>query len=71
MHNEESVFFNMLTRKQQVARELSKFKFAGVYSGGAIPVPIPNTEVKSSSGDDNAVVTLCESSSVPVLWPVL
>ena len=29
-------------------------KFAGFYGGGATPVPIPNTEVKSSSADGTA-----------------
>ena len=31
------------------------FRFAGVYSSGATPVPIPNTEVKPSSGDYTAI----------------
>ena len=38
---------------------------AGVYSDGAIPVPIPNTEVKSVSGDGTARLTLWKSSTIP------
>ena len=33
--------------------------------GGATPVPIPNTEVKPSSADDTAWVTVWESRSSP------
>ena len=37
-------------------------------SGGATPVPIPNTEVKPSSADGTAGVTLWESRSLPGLF---
>jgi hypothetical protein len=39
--------------------------FAGVFSSGATPVPIPNTEVKPASGDGIAGLTLWESSTTP------
>jgi hypothetical protein len=39
--------------------------FPGGFSGGATPVPIPNTEVKSSSADGTALVTGWESRSLP------
>ncbi len=42
-----------------------KLIFAGVSSGGGIPDPIPNSEVKSASGDGIAGVTLWESSTMP------
>lgn len=44
------------------------FRFAGVYSSGATPVPIPNTEVKSACGDGIAGLTLWESSTMPALF---
>ena len=43
------------------------FEFSGDSSGGATPVPIPNTEVKPSSADDTAWVTVWESRSSPDL----
>ena len=42
--------------------------FAGVFSSGATPVPIPNTEVKPASGDGIAGLTLWESSTTPALF---
>ena len=45
----------------------SKF-FAGVFSSEATPVPIPNTEVKLTSGDGIAGLTLWESSTTPALF---
>lgn len=45
-----------------------KHKFAGVYSGGATPDPIPNSEVKPASGDGSAAVTLWESSTMPAFF---
>ena len=39
--------------------------FPGAHSGGATPVPIPNTEVKTSSADGTAWATMWESRSVP------
>ena len=40
-------------------------EFPGAYSGGATPVPIPNTEVKPSSADGTARETVWESRSAP------
>ncbi len=42
--------------------------FAGVFSSGATPVPIPNTEVKSTCGDGIAGSTLWESSTMPAFY---
>jgi hypothetical protein len=41
--------------------------FPGDNGGGATPVPIPNTEVKPSSADGTAWVTVWESRSSPGL----
>jgi hypothetical protein len=41
--------------------------FSGGNAGGATPVPIPNTEVKSSRADGTAGVTLWESRMLPDL----
>ena len=38
--------------------------FSGGYTGGATPVPIPNTEVKSSRADGTAGATLWESRTL-------
>ena len=57
--------------KSSSGRSLESFtktKFAGVFSGGATPDPIPNSEVKPASGDGSAVVTLWESSSMPAFF---
>jgi hypothetical protein len=40
-------------------------KFSGDYTGGATPVPIPNTVVKPSKADGTARVTVWESRSSP------
>ena len=40
-------------------------------SGGVTPVPIPNTEVKPSSADGTAWVTVWESRTLPRLKIVL
>jgi hypothetical protein len=37
----------------------------GDFTGGATPVPIPNTEVKPSRADGTALVTAWESRSLP------
>ena len=37
----------------------------GDHAGGATPVPIPNTEVKSSRADDTAAARLWESRALP------
>ncbi len=39
--------------------------FPGDFSGGATPVPIPNTAVKPSSPDGTAWVTVWESRTLP------
>ena len=49
-------------------RGFCEAKFAGVFSGGATPDPIPNSEVKPASGDGSAVVTLWESSTMPAFF---
>ena len=43
---------------------------SGGFSGGGTPVPIPNTEVKLSSADDTARVTVWESRSLPDYMPL-
>ena len=40
-------------------------KIPGDLAGGATPVPIPNTEVKSSRADDTAAARLWESRTLP------
>ena len=55
-------------KKRGERREETLKSFVGVLSGGDTPVPIPNTEVKSSSGDGTAGEPLWESSSMPTLW---
>ena len=40
-------------------------RIPGDHTGGATPVPIPNTEVKSSRADDTAVERLWESRALP------
>jgi hypothetical protein len=49
-------------------RNKKLLKFAGVYSGGVTPDPIPNSEVKPASGDGSAAVTLWESSTMPAFY---
>ena len=41
---------------------------SGGNAGGATPVPIPNTEVKSSRADGTAGATLWESRTLPGFW---
>jgi hypothetical protein len=41
------------------------FIFFGGDSGGATPVPIPNTEVKPSSADGTALATGWKSRTLP------
>ena len=51
-----------------IVKEMKFFKkntVSGDNSGGATPVPIPNTEVKPSCADGTAGVTLWESRSLP------
>ena len=47
----------------------SPSKFSGGHGGGAIPDPIPNSEVKPSCADGTAGATLWESRSLPDLCP--
>src|SRR5262249_22678590 len=42
---------------------------SGGFTGGATPVPIPNTEVKPSRADGTAGETLWESRTLPGLFP--
>ncbi len=42
--------------------------FPGGLSGGETPVPIPNTEVKTSSADDTAWATVWESRPPPWIF---
>jgi hypothetical protein len=46
------------------------FRFAGVYSDGDTPDPIPNSEVKPVSGDGTARAALWKSSTMPALCPL-
>ena len=41
------------------------FSVPGGHTGGAPPVPIPNTEVKPSKADDTAAVRQWESRTLP------
>ena len=43
----------------------SGFRFSGLISEGATPVPIPNTEVKPFSADGTARETVWESRTRP------
>ena len=45
-------------------------KLSGNFSGGATPVPISNTEVKSSSADDTAWFSVWERRSLPDFMPL-
>ena len=45
--------------------KLSFLSVFGSDSGGVTPVPIPNTEVKPSSADGTAWVTVRESRTLP------
>ncbi len=56
---------NLAFAKGSAFEGFAKDKFAGVFSDGATPDPIPNSEVKPVSGDGSAVVTLWESSTMP------
>jgi hypothetical protein len=46
-------------------------RFLGDHGEGEIPVPIPNTEVKSFSADGTAWVTVWESRTLPRLMLLL
>ena len=66
-----SVFENRWCGARARARERCRpraHRFSGDYCGGATPDPIPNSEVKPSSADGTAGVTLWESRSLPDLW---
>ena len=58
----------MSKRRNEVINIYSKIKFAGIDSDGGTPDPIPNSVVKSISGDGIAGVTLWESSTMPALF---
>ena len=38
-----------------------RYEIGSVYTGGETPVPIPNTEVKTSKADGSVLVRVCES----------
>ena len=44
---------------------VSQKNVPGGLTGGATPVPIPNTEVKPSKADDTAAVRQWESRTLP------
>ena len=44
----------------------SRYDFSGNFTGGATPVPIPNTEVKSTEVDGTMVTRPWESRTLPV-----
>jgi hypothetical protein len=48
---------------------ISTVRFSGGHGGGAIPDPIPNSEVKPSSANGTAGATLWESRTPPDLCP--
>ena len=53
----------------KVAEIATRFKhFAGVYSGGETPDPIPNSEVKPACGDGSARESVWESSTMPAFY---
>jgi hypothetical protein len=47
---------------------IDRTKFPGGHRRGVTPVPIPNTEVKLSTADGTAWVTVWESRSLPGLF---
>ncbi len=49
----------------QLSRCKNLISLSGGNGGGATPVPISNTEVKPSSADGTALVTVWESKSLP------
>ena len=55
----------------QLSRRKKVYKLSGSNGGGATPVPIPNTEVKPSSADGTAPVTVWESRSLPEVFFVV
>ncbi|GEM_PF-1320850 len=55
----------METDSSFVLHRLERTDYAGGHSGGATPVPIPNTAVKPSSADGTSRVTFWESRSSP------
>lgn len=50
------------------ADDVLKSVFAGVFSGGVTPDPIPNSAVKPACGDGIAPATVWESSTTPALF---
>jgi hypothetical protein len=52
-------------QKSEIGNSL---KFPGGHRRGVTPVPIPNTEVKLSTADGTAWVTVWESRSLPGLF---
>ena len=54
----------MITHNPELRTQNSK-EVPGGITGGATPVPIPNTEVKPSKADDTAAVRQWESRTLP------
>ena len=66
--SEAYVLYTLQRTRDETTKQtghIKNFSFAGVYSDGATPDPIPNSEVKSVSGDGSARVTVWESSTMP------
>ena len=63
---EKEAFAKQMAEKEAFAKQMpypDLFILSGDHSGGAPPVPIPNTEVKPSSADGTA--SRWESRSLP------
>src|SRR5690606_18294916 len=58
-----------LRSEQLRSKQRAHLRFSGGHGGGAIPDPIPNSEVKPSCADGTAGATLWESRSLPDLCP--
>jgi hypothetical protein len=55
----------VVLREQSSERNNENFKRSGDNAGGVPPVPIPNTEVKTSRADDTWTAGSWESRSLP------
>jgi len=49
----------------RVSVEIIFFEFPGLWSDAVPPLPIPNREVKRTSGDDTALATVWDNTSRP------
>ena len=60
--------FLLLSKKYRLGYDsvfIGNRQFAGVYSGGVTPDPIPNSEVKPASGECSAEEAQCKNSTMP------